>query len=290
MKFSKRIIVFLMIFLGGGVLFFFGLTYFLSEVVGLSSYSSSNIYENIPDEVNPMTWVFGGVGILSILTWLIPFLIFGFIGSKFLRKKFTSFGKNNQPSGTVNVDNLQDTSTTVGNPTTAVNGATITNNMPGTINQLIQNALQQNLQQANASVVSAAHNIPGIVLPVAAAAGTQQPIPTTLPADILLLIQANNTLNIALQNSGGQIADAKVLAQTLLFENAFPNIDAVKIDYQMAAGNGTMITAQNVILTPKTSLSKFDKDSIIQVIYDTKQPNRIAICGTDKPNTLTTIL
>lgn len=290
MKF-KAIIIFFVVFLGGGILFTFGISYFLSHVIGIDRSSINSMTDNLPDEFKSIKWIIGGVGIITVLGTILPVLLpvalMVFIFSKYIKSKWNSLDKNADSQNVFSGNNIQDILNNLKNKnqntTAIVNGNT--SEIVNAIQKALQNAQNTTFQNTGTLQVSGAGIFLGITLPFNMQQTNNNILQTQAPADIMLRIQASGILLNELKTTGGIPAEAKVLSQEILFENVMQDINAIELKYQMEINGIGTIDNSEVILTPKISMYKSTPGSIIHVLYNAQNPKRMAISGTDKPET-----
>lgn len=93
-KISKTLIVLFILFLGGGIFFFFGMNYFLSEIMGIPSIGLGDVANNLPEEISFLKWIILGMVVLAFLPMLMPFIFFGVIGKILFKAKWKSLKKD----------------------------------------------------------------------------------------------------------------------------------------------------------------------------------------------------
>lgn len=103
------------------------------------------------------------------------------------------------------------------------------------------------------------------------------------PADIMQKVQQHSDLLKELMTSGAA-STAKVVKTEIELKDFMPGINILKIKITVA---GTIIDefeSDIYLLTPVTSMYKFDPDKTVYILYDKKNPRRVCISGTDKAN------
>jgi len=103
------------------------------------------------------------------------------------------------------------------------------------------------------------------------------------PADIMQKVQQHSDLLKELLTSGAA-STAKVVKNEIELKDFMPGINILKVTITVA---GTIIDefeSDIYLLTPVTSMYKFDPDKTVYILYDKKNPRRVCISGTDKAN------
>lgn len=95
---SKGIILIFAFSLGLGVLFKFGMKYFLKNTVGIESDGMNQMAENLPEEMSFVKWIIYGSTVVSFIAGLLPVLIFGAIGFFLFKGKWNGLNQYKQDS------------------------------------------------------------------------------------------------------------------------------------------------------------------------------------------------
>ncbi|HTO17180.1 MAG TPA: hypothetical protein VLZ83_15550 [Edaphocola sp.] len=265
------------------------MNYFLKEVVGVESNGMDAMANNLPQEFSFLKGILGGANILFQILGFLPFIIIGFIVFWIFKKKWKSLNENATIQSNTNIQDktikaiIKDLNPQGGSTTTFIKGKKLEANEG--INQILQNSIT-NAMQGNEIQSNASNRIfPGIVLPMN---GQQNNItlPFNAPTDIMLNIQASAALLNELKEKGIP-AEATIIEQNIVFENVMPDIDAIKIRYQLDLNEKDSIENSETILTRKSSLSKTQPGNTIHVIYSANNPRRVTFTGTDKQSTTT---
>lgn len=103
------------------------------------------------------------------------------------------------------------------------------------------------------------------------------------PADIMQKVQQHSDLLKELMTSGAA-STAKVVKTEIELKDFMPGINILKVRITIA---GTIIDefeSDIHLLTPVTSMYKFEPGKTVYILYDKKNPRRVCISGTDKAN------
>lgn len=110
------------------------------------------------------------------------------------------------------------------------------------------------------------------------------------PQDIVLQLRASSALLDELNTSPNSLTtEAEVLSKILLIDNFINGSDAYKLRVRVNAKDQVPFDTDIMILIQKQSVYKIDPGRTIYVKYDRNNPQRVAMSGTDKPNSAITV-
>lgn len=105
------------------------------------------------------------------------------------------------------------------------------------------------------------------------------------PQGIVLQLQATSALLNELNASSNAVAaEATVISKAVLIENFMNGADVFKLSIRVNPKNASPFEADTVILIQKPSIYKIEPGKTVYVKYDPNNPQRMAMTGTDKPD------
>lgn len=103
------------------------------------------------------------------------------------------------------------------------------------------------------------------------------------PAELIQKVRYNSDLLKELTNTG-EASTAKVLGSEVALKDFMPGINALKVTIEVRNTIIDTFESELYLITPATSMHKFEPNDTVYILYDKKNPRRVTISGTDKAN------
>lgn len=104
------------------------------------------------------------------------------------------------------------------------------------------------------------------------------------PADLIQKVRYNSDLLKELTNIG-EASTAKVLGSEVALKDFMPGINILKVVIEVKNTIIDTFESELHLITPATSMHKFEPNDTVYILYDKKNPRRVTISGTDKAST-----
>ena len=105
-----------------------------------------------------------------------------------------------------------------------------------------------------------------------------------IPPELVARLQQSTALLQELKITGTQ-STARIVNSEVILKDMMPGVHILKV---MIEVSGTIIDtfeSEQYLTTPNASLHKFDAGNTVYIRYDSKNPRRVIISGSDKPDT-----
>ncbi|MGX9985457.1 hypothetical protein [Soonwooa purpurea] len=103
------------------------------------------------------------------------------------------------------------------------------------------------------------------------------------PAELMQKVQQHSDLLKELMNIGAATT-AKVVKSETALKDFMPDIHILKVRITVTDTIIDKFESDIYLITPATSMHKFETNDIVHILYDKKNPRRVCISGTDKAN------
>lgn len=104
------------------------------------------------------------------------------------------------------------------------------------------------------------------------------------PAELIQKVRYNSDLLKELTNTG-EASTAKVLGSEVALKDFMPGINILKVVIEVKNTIIDTFESELYLITPATSMHKFEPNDTVYILYDRKNPRRVCISGTDKAST-----
>ena len=82
----------------------------------------------------------------------------------------------------------------------------------------------------------------------------------------------------------GEASTAKVLGSEVALKDFMLGINILKVGIEVKNTIIDAFESEIYLITPATSMHKFEPNDTVYILYDKKNPRRVCISGTDKQN------
>ncbi len=103
------------------------------------------------------------------------------------------------------------------------------------------------------------------------------------PAELIQKVRYNSDLLKELTNTG-ESSTAKVIGSEVVLKDFMPGINILKVIIEVKNTIIDTFESESYLITPATSMHKFEPNDTVFILYDKKNPRRVCISGTDKAN------
>ncbi len=103
------------------------------------------------------------------------------------------------------------------------------------------------------------------------------------PAELMQKVRYHSDLLKELTHSG-EASTAKVLGSEVALKDFMPGINVMKVAIEVKNTIIDTFESEIYLITPATSMHKFETNDTVHILYDKKNPRRVCISGTDKAN------
>lgn len=103
------------------------------------------------------------------------------------------------------------------------------------------------------------------------------------PPDLMQRVQLDSALSDEL-NIVGTDCIAEIVGCEIVYKDFMPDVNILKVTILVKGTSIDSFEKEMFLISPKSSLHKFEKGKTVSVKYDTKNPRRVAISGLDKQN------
>lgn len=103
------------------------------------------------------------------------------------------------------------------------------------------------------------------------------------PAELMQKVRYHSDLLKELTHSG-EASTAKVLGSEVALKDFMPGINVMKVAIKVKNTIIDTFESEIYLITPATSMHKFETNDTVHILYDKKNPRRVCISGTDKAN------
>jgi len=105
------------------------------------------------------------------------------------------------------------------------------------------------------------------------------------PAELMQKVKYNSDLLKELTNTG-EASTAKVIGREVALKDFMPGINVLKVTIEVKNTIIDAFKSESYLITPAASMHKFEPNDTVYILYDKKNPRRVCISGTDKPNSV----